>query len=84
MALAGPRGEQTFGQKVSYSRKSAPSIDMSRTGFVMLGARNVVEQGSLVNETHLLTPKYLVYSSRLVKKKILGSRGVAKNHAGSS
>ena len=34
----------------------------------MLGARIVVDQSSLVNETHLLTPKYLVYSNRLVKK----------------
>ena len=57
---------------------------MSRAGSVMLGARIVVEQRSLVNETHLLTPKsLLVYSSRLVKKN-LGSRGVANIHSGSS
>ena len=46
----------------------------------MLGARIVVEQSSLVNETHLLTPKCLVYSSRPDKKK-LGLRGVANIHA---
>ena len=56
---------------------------MRRSGSVMLGARIVVEQNSLVNETHLLTPKSLVYSSRLVKK-ILGPRGVANIHSGSS
>ena len=39
-------------------------------------ARFAVEQSSLVNKTHLLTPKSLVYSSRLVIK-ILGSHGVA-------
>ena len=32
---------------------------------MMLGARIVVEQSSLVNETHLLTPKFVVCSSRL-------------------
>ena len=46
----------------------------------MLAARVVVEQSSLLNETHLLTPKSLVYSSRLVKKKIV----VANIHSGSS
>ena len=49
-----------------------------------LGARIVVEQSSLVNQTHLLKPKSLVYSSSLVKKKILGSRGGANMHSGSS
>ena len=49
----------------------------------MLGARSVVAQSSLVNETHLLAPKSLVYNSRLVKK-VLGSRGVANIHSGSS
>ena len=68
MALAGPPEEQIFVQKEYYSRKSATSIDMSRAGPVMLGARIVLEQSSLVNETHWLTPKYLVYSCRLVKK----------------
>ena len=51
----GPPAEQTFGQKVCYSRKSATIMDMSRAGSVMLGARIVVEHSSLVNETHLLT-----------------------------
>ena len=64
------QNRQTFGQKVSYPGKSVTSRDMSRAGSVMLGARTVMEQSSLVNETHLLTPKSLMYSSRLVKKKL--------------
>ena len=58
---------------------------MSRAGSVMLGGRIVVEQSSLVNETHLLTPKSLVHNNSRLVKKILGSRkmfgtifGVAK------
>ena len=39
-------------------------------GSVMVGARIVVEQSSLANETHLLTTKSLVCSSRLVKKNL--------------
>ena len=70
MALAGLPSEQAFAQKVSYSRKSATSMDMSRAGSVMRGAHVVVEQSSLVNETNLLTPKSMVYSTRLVKKNI--------------
>ena len=48
---------------------------MSRAGSVLLGARIVVEQSSLVYETHLLTPKSLVCSGRLVKKKSCGRVG---------
>ena len=83
MALAGPPAEQSLGPKVAYSRKSATSIDMSRSGTVTLDARVVVEQSSVVNGTHLLTPKSLVYSIHLVKK-ILGSGGIANNRSGSS
>ena len=39
-----------------------------------------MEESSFVNETHLLTPKSLVYSSRLVKKNL----GVANSDSGSS
>ena len=69
--------------------KSATSIDMSRAGSVTLGARTVVEQSSFVNETYFLTPKSLVYNTRLVKKILgrVGSRrsiqdqvGVAENN----
>ena len=50
----------------------------------MLGVRIVVEQSSLVNETHLLTPKSWVCSKLVVLlKKILGSRGVANIYSGS-
>ena len=48
----------------------------------MLGARIVVEQSSLVNETHVLTPQSsFVCSSRLVKK-IVGSRTSIQDQVG--
>ena len=51
---------------------------------MLLGARIVVELSSIVNEAHLLTPKSLAYISSRLVKKILGSRGVANIHSGSS
>ena len=75
MALAGPPAEQRFGQKVSYSRKSATGIDMSRAGSVTLGARIGVEQSSPVSETHLLTPKSLVYIVVVLLKNLGGRVG---------
>ena len=85
MALAGPPAEQTFGLKVCYSRKSATSIGMSRAGSVMLGARIVVQQSSLVNETHLVKPKSLVCNSRFIFFKSwvrVGSRTSIQDQVG--
>ena len=80
MALAGPPAEQTFGYKVSYSRKSATSIDISRAESVTLGARMVVEQSSLVNETHSRL-RTSIQDQVWVAKKFwdhLGRKGVGK------
>ena len=81
MALAGPPSEQTFGRNVSFSRESATSIeDMSRAGSVKLGARMVVEQSSLVNETHSRL-RTSIQDQVWVAKKFwdhLGRKGVGK------
>ena len=62
------------------SGKSATNKDMSRAGSVMLGARIVVEQSSLLNETHLLTPKsFREQSFRMESRKYFWDLfGVAK------
>ena len=78
MALAGPPAEQTIVQKVSYSRKSATSLDMGRAVSVMLDARIRVEQSSLVNENIVVllkTSLCRVWSRTSIQDQV----GVAEN-----